>query len=66
MARCALNLEGLREREDLRFQEILSECSCYAAYMHERNWDLATYMRHAEIRLYRDKVQNGYALTPCL
>jgi len=34
--------------------------------MYERNWDLATYMRHAEIRLYRDKVQNGYALTPCL
>ena len=34
--------------------------------MYERNWDVATYMRHAEIRLYRDKVQNGYALSPYL
>jgi hypothetical protein len=34
--------------------------------MYERNWDLATYMRHAEIRLYRDKVQNGLALAPSL
>jgi hypothetical protein len=34
--------------------------------MYERNCDLATYMRHAEIRLYRDKVQNGYALSPYL
>jgi len=34
--------------------------------MYERNWDLATYMHHAEIRLYRDKVQKGYALSPSL
>jgi hypothetical protein len=47
-------LEGLRERENPRFQEWLSEYSCYATYMYERNWDLATYMRHAEIRHYHD------------
>jgi hypothetical protein len=66
MDRCTLNLEGLRKREDLRFTEWLPECSCYATYMVERNWDSATYMRHAEIGLYRDKVENGYALSPSL
>jgi hypothetical protein len=38
-----------------------SECSSYLIYMCERTWDLATYMHHAELRLYSDNAQVGYA-----
>ena len=38
-----------------------AECLCHLTYMCERTWDLATYMHHAELRLYRDNTQIGYA-----
>jgi hypothetical protein len=38
-----------------------SECEYYLSYMCERTWDLATYMHHAELRLYRGKDKIGYA-----
>lgn len=38
-----------------------SECEYQLSYMCERTWDLATYMKHAELRLYKGKNQIGYA-----
>lgn len=38
-----------------------SECEYHLSYYCERTWDLATYMHHAELRLYRGQAQIGYA-----
>ena len=38
-----------------------SECEYHLSVMCERTWDLAMYMHHAELRLYRAKTQIGYA-----
>jgi hypothetical protein len=38
-----------------------SECEYHLSFMCERTWDMATYMHHAELRLYRAKAQVGYA-----
>ncbi len=38
-----------------------SECEYRLSYMCERTWDMAMYMHHAELRLYRTKAQVGYA-----
>lgn len=37
------------------------ECEYHLSFMCERTWDIATYMHHAELRLYRAKAQVGYA-----
>jgi len=37
------------------------ECGYHLTYYCERTWDMATYMHHAELRLYRGKKQIGYA-----
>lgn len=37
------------------------ECQYYLSYMCERTWDLATYLKHAEMRLYQGRNQIGYA-----
>jgi hypothetical protein len=38
-----------------------ANCKYTLAYMCERTWDFSTFMRHAEIRLYQDLSQIGYA-----
>jgi len=38
-----------------------SECEYHLSIMCERTWDMAMYMHHAELRLYRAKAQIGYA-----
>lgn len=38
-----------------------SECEYHLSVMCERNWDVAMYMHHAELRLYRAQTQIGYA-----
>ena len=38
-----------------------SECEFHLSYMCERTWDMATYMHHAELRLYRAQNRIGYA-----
>lgn len=38
-----------------------SECEYHLSFMCERTWDMATYMHHAELRLYRAHAQIGYA-----
>jgi hypothetical protein len=38
-----------------------SESEYNLTYYCERTWDMATYLRHAEFRLYRGKAQIGYA-----
>ena len=38
-----------------------SACEYHLSYMCERTWDMAIYMHHAELRLYRAQVQIGYA-----
>ena len=37
------------------------ECGYALTYYCERIWDLATYVHHAELRMYREKEQIGYA-----
>ena len=41
--------------------ELPSECEFYLSYMCARTWDIAMYMHHAELRLYREMAQIGYA-----
>ena len=41
--------------------EVPSECEYHLTYYCERTWDMAMYMHHAELRLYRAKEQIGYA-----
>ena len=36
-------------------------CDYHLDFMCERSWDLATYMKHTEMRLYRNRDQIGYA-----
>jgi len=38
-----------------------SECEYYLTYYCERTWDMAMYMHHAELRLYQENDQIGYA-----
>jgi hypothetical protein len=38
-----------------------SGCEYHLSYMCERTWDMATYMHHAELRLYHANAQIGYA-----
>ncbi|MDR3630098.1 MAG: Sbal_3080 family lipoprotein [Desulfocapsaceae bacterium] len=38
-----------------------SECEYNLSIMCERSWDLAMYMKHAELRLYHNNLQVGYA-----
>lgn len=38
-----------------------STCEYHLSYMCERTWDMAMYMHHAELRLYREQVKIGYA-----
>jgi len=38
-----------------------SECEYHLSVMCERTWDMAMYMHHAELRLYRAQAQIGYA-----
>lgn len=37
------------------------ECEYRLSYMCERTWDMATYMHHAELRLYQGYKKIGYA-----
>lgn len=37
------------------------ECEYHLTYYCERTWDMASYMHHAELRLYRGNEQIGYA-----
>lgn len=37
------------------------ECEYHLSYYCERTWDMAMYLHHAELRLYRAKSQIGYA-----
>ena len=41
--------------------ELPSDCLYHLTYYCERSWDLAMYMHHAELRLFHDKNQIGYA-----
>lgn len=41
--------------------DLPSECEYHLSYMCERTWDMAMYMHHAELRLYRAQTQIGYA-----
>jgi hypothetical protein len=38
-----------------------SECEYHLSVMCARTWDLAMYMHHAELRMYRANTQIGYA-----
>jgi hypothetical protein len=38
-----------------------TECEYHLSVMCERTWDMAMYMHHAELRLYRANAQIGYA-----
>jgi hypothetical protein len=38
-----------------------SECEYHLSFMCNRTWDMAMYMHHAELRLYRAQAQIGYA-----
>jgi hypothetical protein len=38
-----------------------SECEYHLSYMCNQTWDMAMYMHHAELRLYRAQAQIGYA-----
>lgn len=53
------------ERHDINTQvysgNVPSECEYHLSYMCERTWDMATYMHHAELRLYRGHEKIGYA-----
>lgn len=37
-----------------------SECEYHLSYYCERTWDMATYVHHAELRLYKGQNQIGY------
>lgn len=37
-----------------------SQCEYNLLYMCERAWDMATYLRHAELRLYKGNTEIGY------
>jgi len=41
--------------------DLPSNCEYYLTYYCERSWDMATYMHHAELRLYHAEDQIGYA-----
>jgi hypothetical protein len=41
--------------------DLPAECEFHLSYMCNRTWDMATYMHHAELRLYRAQEQIGYA-----
>ena len=41
--------------------ELPPECEYHLTYMCERTWDLAMYMTHAELRLYKGRSQIGNA-----
>jgi hypothetical protein len=53
------------ERHDITTQiyagSLPSECEYHLKYICERTWDMATYLHHAELRLYRAQTQIGYA-----
>ncbi len=53
------------ERHGIRTQifsgDVPAECQSYLTYYCERTWDMATYMHHAELRLYQDEDQIGFA-----
>ncbi len=38
-----------------------TECEYHLSVMCERTWDMAMYLHHAELRLYRAQAQIGYA-----
>ena len=38
-----------------------SDCLYYLTYYCERSWDFVSYMHHAELRLYHNQDQIGYA-----
>jgi hypothetical protein len=41
--------------------DLPSQCEYNLSYMCEVTWDFVTYMKHAELRLYRGNAQTGYA-----
>jgi hypothetical protein len=41
--------------------DLPSACEYNLSYFCELTWDMATYMKHAELRLYRGNAQIGYA-----
>ena len=41
--------------------DLPSGCECNLTYYCERTWDMATYLHHAEFRLYHSKSQIGSA-----
>jgi len=41
--------------------DLPSNCEYHLTYYCERSWDMATYMHHAELRLYHAEDQIGYA-----
>ncbi|MDI6741560.1 MAG: Sbal_3080 family lipoprotein [Smithella sp.] len=41
--------------------DLPSDCENHLSYYCEVTWDLATYMKHAELRLYQGNAQIGYA-----
>jgi hypothetical protein len=41
--------------------DLPSNCEYYLTYYCKRSWDMATYMHHAELRLYHADDQIGYA-----
>ena len=57
-------LEGF-ERHGITTQiytgDLPSECEYHLSYICERTWDMATYMHHAELSLYSNQVQIGFA-----
>lgn len=42
-------------------EKLPPDCVYHLIYYCERSWDLATYMHHAELRLFYDENQIGYA-----
>jgi len=42
-----------------------SQCEYNLSYMCERSWDFATYLKHAEMRLYKGITQIGYVEYDC-
>ena len=53
------------ERHGIKTQvysgDVPSECEYHLSYYCERTWDMATYMHHAELRLYHANDQIGFA-----
>lgn len=46
---------------DVYDENLPSDCQYHLTYYCERSWDLAAYMHHAELRLYHNEDQIGYA-----